>query len=86
MFPLFVHSMHLYPLCFIIMIIAFTMGTRQGDPLRGALFVLIHFKALCFIISHFPFCLFPYIVDDIHITGPFPLYYLFMNIFKQNFV
>jgi hypothetical protein len=53
-----------------VMIIPFAKGTRQSDPLRGALFALIHFKALCFIVNHFPFCLFPSIVDDIHIIGP----------------
>jgi hypothetical protein len=29
-----------------VIIILSTMGTRQGDPLGGALFVLAHFKAL----------------------------------------
>jgi len=29
-------------------IITSTMGTRQGDLLEGALFVLVHLKALCF--------------------------------------
>jgi hypothetical protein len=54
-------------------IISFTMGTHQGDFLGGGgLFALAHFKALCSIISHFPFCLFPSIVDDIHIIGPHP--------------
>jgi hypothetical protein len=46
------------------------MGTRQGDPLGGALFALAHFKALCSIVSRLLFCMFPSIVDDIHITGP----------------
>jgi hypothetical protein len=36
----------------------------------GALSVLAHFKALCCIASHFPFCLFPFIIDDTHIIGP----------------
>jgi hypothetical protein len=53
-----------------VMVIPFAMGTCQGDPLGGALFVLFHLRALCSIISHFPFCLFPSIVDDIHIIGP----------------
>jgi len=51
-------------------IIPSTAGTRQGDPLRGALFVLTHFKALHSITSHFLFCLFPSIAGDIHIIGP----------------
>jgi hypothetical protein len=47
------------------------MGTHQGDPLGRALFVLDHFKVLRSIASHFPSCLFPSIVDDIHITWPY---------------
>jgi hypothetical protein len=35
-------------------IISSTMGTHQGDPLRRALFVLAHFKALRSTTSHFP--------------------------------
>jgi len=50
--------------------IPFAMGTYQGDPLGGALFALVHFRALCSIVSHFPSCLFPFIVDDIHIICP----------------
>ncbi len=54
-------------------IILSVMRTHQGDPWGGeggALFVLTHFRALCFIASHFPFRLFPFIVDDTHIIGP----------------
>jgi hypothetical protein len=54
-------------------IIPFTMGTHQGDPLGGAPFTLAHFKGLCFIINHFPFYIFPSIVNDIHIIGPFSI-------------
>jgi hypothetical protein len=50
-------------------VILFTMGTCQGDPLRGALFTLAHFRAFHFITNHFPSCLFPSIIDDIHIIG-----------------
>jgi hypothetical protein len=48
------------------------MGTCQGDLLGGggALFLLIHFRALCFITSQFPSCLFPSIIDDTHNIGP----------------
>ncbi len=53
-----------------VMVIPSTMGTRQGDPLGGALFALVHFRVLCSITSHFPFCLFPSIIDDIHIISP----------------
>jgi hypothetical protein len=35
-------------------IILSIMGTHQGDPLGGPLFVLTHLKALPFIASHFP--------------------------------
>jgi hypothetical protein len=51
-------------------IIPSTMGIRQGDLLGGALLALAHFKALRFIINHFPFCLFPSIANDTHIRGP----------------
>jgi hypothetical protein len=44
--------------------IIFAMGTHQGDPLGGALF---HFEALCSTTSLYPSCLFPSIVNDIHI-------------------
>jgi hypothetical protein len=42
-----------------VMVIPPTMGTHQGDPLKGELFALTHFKALCFITSHCPSYLFP---------------------------
>jgi hypothetical protein len=51
-------------------VIPFAMGTYQGDPLGGALFVLAHFKALRSTTSYFPFCLFSSITYDIHIIGP----------------
>jgi hypothetical protein len=57
------------------------MGTCQGDHLGGALFSLVHLKALYFATSHFPSCLFPSIIDDIHTIGPLPLYHLHMNTF-----
>jgi hypothetical protein len=50
-------------------IISFTMGICQCDPLGGALFALAHFKALHFIVSYFPSCLFPSITNDIHKIG-----------------
>jgi len=40
------------------------------DPLGGALFILAHFKALCFIANHFSSYLFPSITNDIHIIHP----------------
>jgi hypothetical protein len=54
----------------ITIVILSIMGTRQGGPLGGALFVLAHFRALCFIINHFFSYVFPSIVDDTHIIGP----------------
>jgi hypothetical protein len=36
-----------------VIVIPFAMGTRQGDPLGRALFILVHFKALHSIINHF---------------------------------
>jgi hypothetical protein len=46
------------------------MGTCQHDPLGGALFALVHLRALHFIINHFPSCLFPSIAYNIHIISP----------------
>jgi len=46
------------------------MGTRQSDPLGGALFTLTHFMALHSITIHFPSCLFPPIIDNTHIIDP----------------
>jgi hypothetical protein len=65
-------------------IIPFAKGIRQSDPLRGALFALIHFKALCFIVNHFPFCLFLFIVDDIHIIGPLSIVPFIYEHFKTK--
>ncbi len=53
-----------------VLVIFSTMGTREGDLLGRALFALTHFRALCFTTNHFLSCLFPSIVDDIHIIGP----------------
>jgi hypothetical protein len=75
-----------------VIIIPFAMGTHEGDPLRRALFTLTHFRALHFIVSHFPSYLFRSIANDIHIivTPPLPplprLYCLHLRIFKLNFV
>jgi hypothetical protein len=78
-FPLFYnHHKHEGDVTFI----PFAMGTHQGDLLGRALFALAHFKALCSITSHFPSCLFPSIVDDIHIIGPPSIIY--MNISRLN--
>jgi hypothetical protein len=68
------------------MVITFTMGTCQGDPLGKALFALVHFRSLCFTVNHFPFCPFPFIANDIHIIGFLQLYHLHMNTFGPNFL
>jgi hypothetical protein len=52
------------------MVIPFAMGTHQGGPLGRTLFVLVHFIILHSITNCFPFYLFPFIGDDIHIIGP----------------
>jgi hypothetical protein len=48
-----------------IIIVPWTMGTHQSDPLRGSLFSITHFR-----VAHFPFYIFPTIIDDTHILGP----------------
>jgi hypothetical protein len=48
----------------------YRLTSLQGDPLRGALFVLNHFRALCFITNRFPFCLFLSIIDYTDIVSP----------------
>jgi hypothetical protein len=55
------------------MVILSNMGTRQSDPLGGALFALTHFRALCFTTNHFPFYLFPSITNDNHIIAMFSI-------------
>ncbi|KAL2624441.1 hypothetical protein R1flu_008686 [Riccia fluitans] len=45
-------------------------GTRQGDPLDGALFALAHLRALRITASEHPLCLFSSLADDTHIVGP----------------
>jgi hypothetical protein len=40
------------------------MGTHQGNPLGGALFVLAYFKALHSTSNYFPSYLFPSITND----------------------
>ncbi len=46
------------------------LGTRQGDPLRGHLFILAHHQALLKTIMQAPNCIFPSLVNDTHIMGP----------------
>jgi len=44
-----------------IIVIPFAMGTYQGDPLRGALFKLDHFRVLHSIVNYFLYNLFTFI-------------------------
>jgi hypothetical protein len=53
-----------------VIVIPFVMGTYQGDPLRGALSALTHFKVMHFIVHCFLSYLFPSIEYDTHITTP----------------
>ncbi|KAL2630334.1 hypothetical protein R1flu_015020 [Riccia fluitans] len=46
------------------------VGTRQGDPLGGALFALGHLRALRATMPQHPDCIFPSYADDTHIVGP----------------
>ncbi|KAL2629302.1 hypothetical protein R1flu_013988 [Riccia fluitans] len=46
------------------------LGTRQGDPLGGALFALAHLRALRTMALEHPLCMFPSLADDTHIVGP----------------
>jgi hypothetical protein len=60
------------------MVIPSTMGIHQGDPLGGALLAVTHFKALHFITSCFLSCVFPSIVHNTHIIGPFIYLWAFL--------
>jgi hypothetical protein len=50
-------------------IIHSSMGTWYEDWLERSIFPLVRFLALCNSIGIFPSCLFPLIVDGIHIIG-----------------
>jgi len=69
----FVHNINALELWFFynneVIIILSTMGTHQGNLFREPLFGLTHFWTLQFAKVQFPICLFPTIVDDIHIIG-----------------
>jgi hypothetical protein len=43
---------------------------RQGDPLRGPLFSLAHYRALLKTMVRTLGCVFPSMVNDIHIVDP----------------
>jgi hypothetical protein len=49
-------------------IIESSLGTKQGDPLKGPLFALAHYQTLLKTIAWAPNCIFPSLADDIHIV------------------
>ncbi len=53
-----------------IIIIEFSLSTRQGDPLGGLLFTLAHYWTFLETIVWAPNCVFPSLMDDFHIVGP----------------
>jgi len=59
-------------------IIPFAMGTREGDPLKNALFTFAHFEALHSIVSRSPSCLFLFVANDIHIISPLLNYIIYI--------
>ncbi len=51
-------------------IIESTLGMKQGDPLRGPLFVLAHYRTFLNTITWALSYVFPSLTDDTHIMGP----------------
>jgi hypothetical protein len=45
------------------------LGTRQGDPLKGHLFILAHHQILLKTIVQAPSYIFPSLANDTHIMG-----------------
>jgi len=76
----------------LVTIIPSTMGICQCDSLGGrggggALFALIYFRALCYIVSHFPLYLFPiYCRWHLNHSPSLRLYHLHVSISKLNSV
>jgi hypothetical protein len=52
------------------LIILLKSCTQQNDPLGGTLFALVHLHSLCFIVATHLTCVFPLLVDDMHIISP----------------
>ncbi len=50
-------------------IIESSLGTRQGDPLKGPLFALAHYWTFLKTIAQAPSCVFPSLTNDKHIVG-----------------
>jgi hypothetical protein len=46
------------------------LGTSQGDPLRGLLFILAHYRALLETIMWVSNYIFPSLANNTHIMGP----------------
>jgi len=67
-------------------VIPFVMGTSQGDPLGVVLFALAQFRALHFIVNHFPLIYFHPLQMTFTSSSPLPLYPLHMNTFRLNFM
>jgi hypothetical protein len=53
-----------------VIIIESSLGTKQGDSLGGPLFVLAHYRTFLETIAQAPNCIFPFLMDNIHIIRP----------------
>jgi hypothetical protein len=69
-----------------VMVIQSAMGTRQGDPLGGVLFVLTYLKALCSLVNHFPLVYFHPLQMTFTLLAPLLFYLLHMSTFRLNFM
>ncbi len=49
-------------------IIESSSSMREGDPLKGPLFILAHYSILLKTITWAPSCIFPSLVDNTHIV------------------
>jgi hypothetical protein len=53
-----------------LIVISFEFGTWEGDPSGRMLFALVHFRTFHPTSTSHPTCVFPSLVDDMHIIGP----------------
>jgi hypothetical protein len=65
-------------------IIRFLEGMCQGDLFIGPRFTLVHFCALWCYVGVFPFCIFLYFIDNIHIIGLVFIVCFFLTILFFN--